>query len=204
MADSGEPPFSIEKRGFFISNLVVDQKAAHKRDGPASLDQPFPLLSNLYSVKREYAKAIAEGEWAVALAPSGALAHEFYALSLVYACRPEEAIPLLQKAIRLNPFSPTTTFLHYGHALRGAGRFEEAVSAYKKAIQRAPDNIFAHIGLTATYSMMGREEEARTQAAEVLRISPKFSVDSYAKRIAFKDQTVADKFLDALRQAGLK
>ena len=61
------------------------------------------------------------------------------------------------------------------------GRFEEAVSAYKKAIQLAPDNIIAHIGLAATYSMMGREKEARAEAAEVLRINPKFSLDYYGK-----------------------
>ena len=71
------------------------------------------LLSDLYSIKREHDKAIAEGERAVALDPSAAGAHQFYGLSLVYACRPEEAIPLLQKAIRLNPFGPTSTFLHY-------------------------------------------------------------------------------------------
>ena len=73
--------------------------------------------------------------------------------------------------------------------LRDAGRFEEAVSAYKKAIQLAPDNIGAHMALAATYSMMGREKEARAEAAEVLRINPKFSVDSYAKILAYKDQS---------------
>ena len=71
--------------------------------------------------------------------------------------------------------------MDFGHALRDTGRFEEAVSAYKKAIQLAPDNITAHIGLAFTYSLMGREKEARAEAAEVLRINPKFSVDYYAK-----------------------
>jgi hypothetical protein len=52
--------------------------------------------------------------------------------------------------------------------------------------------------------MMGREQEARAEAAEVLRLNPKFSVDSYAKRLMFKDQSVTDKFVDALRKAGLK
>jgi adenylate cyclase len=85
----------------------------------------------------------------------------------------------------------------FGYALRDTGRFEEAVSALKKAIQLAPDNIPAHISLTATYSMMGREKEARAEAAEVLRINPKFSLDDYAKR---NPQNV----VDALRKAGLK
>ena len=162
------------------------------------------LLSALYSMKREYEKAMAEGERGVALAPSGANAHEFYANSLTYAGRVEEAIPLYQKAMRLNPFSDSSTFLHLGHALRITGRFEEAVSEYKKSLQRTQNNIFAHLGLTASYSLMGREKEARAGAAEVLRINPKFSLDLYAKRLPYKDKSVIDNYIDALRKAGLK
>ena len=52
--------------------------------------------------------------------------------------------------------------------------------------------------------MMGREKEARAEAAEVLRINPKFSVDSWAKRAPYKDQSQTDKIVDALHKAGLK
>jgi len=41
MAESGEPPFSKEKRGFFISTSVVNQKAVHPKGGPSSLNQSF-------------------------------------------------------------------------------------------------------------------------------------------------------------------
>jgi hypothetical protein len=58
--------------------------------------------------------------------------------------------------------------------------------------------------LTAAYIVMGLEQEARGEAAEVLRINPKFSVDVYAKRLHFKDQSAIEKFSDALRKAGLK
>jgi hypothetical protein len=37
--------------------------------------------------------------------------------------------------------------------------------------------------------MMSREKEARAEAAEVLRINPKFSLDFFTKRSAFKDQS---------------
>jgi adenylate cyclase len=84
------------------------------------------------------------------------------------------------------------------------GRYEEAVSAYKKAIQRAPNNLWSHILLTATYSMMGREKEARAEATEVLRIDPKFSPDFFAKTTPLKDQSEIDKVVKALRKAGLK
>jgi len=49
---------------------------------------------------------------------------------------------------------------------------------------------------------MGRENEARAEAAEVLRINPRFSVDSYAKVHAYKDSN--DRVVASLRKAGLK
>jgi adenylate cyclase len=167
------------------------------------------LLSNIYFLRREYDKSIAAGERAVALSPSGATAIAYYATDLHFAGRSEEAIPLFQKAIRLNPFGPNFYYNNFGIALIAAGRYEEAVSAYKKLIQRAPNSIGSHMYLAAAYIMMGREKEARAEAAEVFRLSPKFSLETWKKRRdsrtpVFQDQSVRDTFDDALRKAGLK
>jgi adenylate cyclase len=169
-----------------------------------SIAEAHALLSHMYCAKREYDKAIAEGERAVALDPSGSVAHEWYAMTLIYAGRPEEAIPLLQKAIRLSPLGSTSNFVFLGHAFRMAGRFEDALSAYNKALQLSPHNIFPHIGLAVTYIQTGRENEARDEGAEVIRLNPKFSLDSFAKTLSNKDQAVTDNFVAALRKAGLK
>jgi len=162
------------------------------------------LMCALYGMKREYDKAIVEGERAVALNPGGTSELVNYGNSLRFAGRPEEAIPFFQKAIRLNPFGPSYLYREFGDVLRITGRFEEAVSAYKKGIQIAPDDIPAHICLALTYVSMGREKEARAEGAEVLRINPKFSVDYWARKIPFEDQSQKDKFVNALRKAGLK
>jgi len=173
-----------------------------------AMDDTIPLahalLCALYSLKKEYDKGIAEGERAIALDPSGAVVHEWYAMSLGFAGRLEEAIPMYQKSFRLNPRGPVASYVSYGTALVGAGRFEEATSAYKKVLQQLPDNFLAHLGLAFTYSMMGREQEARAEAAEVLRLNPKFSVDNYAKSLPYKDQARIDRFIEGLRKAGLK
>jgi TolB-like protein/Tfp pilus assembly protein PilF len=142
-----------------------------------SIHSAHSLLSYFYMFTGEYDKAIAEGERAVALDPGGATALMTYGHSLHFAGRAEEAIPFLRKAIRLSPSGPSIYYFLFGYALMGTGRFEEAISAFRKAIQRAPDYILPHVGLAATYSMMGREKEARAEAEEVLRINPKFSVD---------------------------
>jgi adenylate cyclase len=189
------PQESIEKA------IELAQKAIALDDAYAS---PHGLLSFLYSIKGEREKALAEGERAVALDPNGADVYAWYATSLTFAKRPGEAIPLFQKAIRLNPFGPAWYFINLGNALVSTGRYEEAVSAYKKALQRSPDNLLAHVLLAATYSRMGRGKEARAEAAEVLRINPKFSPDYFANALPYKDQKVTNSLIDALHKAGLK
>jgi hypothetical protein len=51
---------------------------------------------------------------------------------------------------------------------------------------------------------LGREEESRAEAAEVLKLSPNFSVDVYGERIPYKDPAQAERDMAALRKAGLK
>jgi hypothetical protein len=46
-------------------------------------------------------------------------------------------------------------------------------------------------------------EEAQTEAAEVLRIDPKFSLKYFAKQMTVKNQGQRDRFIEALRKAGL-
>ena len=197
LGDTKSPRETIEK------GIEMAQKAIAMDD---SLARSHMVLCVLYIQKREYDKAISEGERSVALDPSGAVELSNLASSLYMAGRAEEAIPLFQRAIRLSPFGPSYVYREFGVALRLTGRFEEAVSALKKAIQIAPDNINAHISLASTYSMMGRESEARAEAAEVLRINPKFSMDYYAKNVTrfLKDQSENDKMVNSLRKAGLK
>ena len=189
------PQESVEK------GMKMAQKALAMDDSTPGL---HAILSALYTIKREHDKAIAEGERAVAIEPGSAGSYGYYGFSLNFGGRPEEAIPVVQRAIRLNPVGDTGYFLQLGHAYRLTGRFEEAVSEYKKALQRSPDNLVAHVVLAVTYIMMGREKEAHAEAAEVLRLNPKFSLDSWSERLTFKDQSITENYIDALRKAGLK
>jgi hypothetical protein len=64
--------------------------------------------------------------------------------------------------------------------------------------------VYLYTVLTATYSLLDREEEARAAAAELLRLDPEFSVDRIAKRLPFKDKAYTERYVNALRKAGLK
>jgi adenylate cyclase len=191
---SKSPQGYIEKAEEFLQKtLAMDENNS----------DAYGNLSQLYLVRRDYDRAVAEAEKSLSLDPGSAWGLWRYARVLTAAGRPEEAIPLQEKAIRLNPLAPAPFYGDLGLAYRLTGRFEEAVRFYKKASERAPNDFWFHAHLAAVYIMMGRDEEARAEAAEVLRINPRFSVESYAKITTLKDRSAVDKSSDAMRRAGL-
>ena len=165
------------------------------------------LLGVVYRAKGEHEKAIAESERAVFLNPNNEKGYMNLATSLIVAGRSQEAIPLLKKSMRLSPLSQTHASMclfRLGRAYRMMGQYEDALSALKKAANIRPDMWAIQVELAATYIHLGREEEARVAADKVLRIVPKFSLERFAKRIQTKDQAEKERYIDALRQAGLK
>ena len=61
-----------------------------------------------------------------------------------------------------------------------------------------------HLYLAAGYGELGREEEARAEAAEVLKISPQFSLEGARQRTPYKDPVDLERLIDQLRKAGLE
>ena len=161
-------------------------------------------LGFLYTIIRQHEKGVAEAERGVALNPNSAGAYNYLGFALRFAGRPEEAIPMIKKAMRLNPFPPGAVFYNLGMAYLYTGKCEEAISECEKALQRETDNLLAHITATAAYSMCGREEEAQEMAAGVLRINPKFTTKYFAKKLPYKNKTDTDRYIGALQKAGLK
>jgi adenylate cyclase len=163
------------------------------------------LLVYPYTMLREYDKAISEGERAVSLAPNAAGSYFALGTALYSAGRPQEAVSMLQKSLRLSPIPVHSEVLDVlAKSYRGLGQYEEAVATYNKVIHRyGPDHLLAHLNLAVTYALMDREKEARAEGAEVLRIDPKFSIERYMKGRPM-DQSGIDRRIELLRKAGLK
>jgi adenylate cyclase len=183
------------------------QEAAKLAQKSIALDKsivtPRGLLAMIYGYQRQYEKAIAQGERGVAIAPNIGFSHYYLGLALFWGDRKEEAVQSLEKAIRLDPKGMGWYFNILALAYSVLGRYEEAIATYKKAIDREPDFRWGYIGLAATYTLAGREEEGRAAAAEVLRIEPKFSLDYYAKIVPWKNKADLERWVAALRKAGL-
>jgi len=161
-------------------------------------------LSTIYIFKRQFDKALSQAEHAVALAPNSALACFMLGSALLHLERFEESILHFKKSLRLNPTLPFGQCLNnLASAYRFLGRYDEAIAASKKLFQLYPDHLPGHANLAATYVLAGRQEEARSEAAEVMRIDPQFSLERYAKTLPIR-QALVDQLVEAWRKAGLK
>jgi adenylate cyclase len=191
---SKSPGKSIKKAAELI------QKALALND---SLPWTYTLLAYTYLMKRQHEKAIALYERAIELNPNVADVYGHFGMALNYVSRPEDAIASFEKAIRLNPIPPSYYLQNLGRSYRMVGRYEDSIATYKKVLDSTPNNMFALVGLTATYSLAGRLDEARAQGAEVLRVQSNFSAKSYVKKYPFQDKAETERLIDALLKAGL-
>jgi adenylate cyclase len=191
---SKSPELSLERA------MEMAQKAI-ALDG--TLAEAHALVGRIYLAKGQYEKAIVEGEKACALDPNSDHVLAAFAYSLEYAERPEEAIEFYGKAIRFDPIPPNWFLRGLGRSYRGAGRYEEAIATFKKVLQRSPNDHWVFMDLTITYSISGREEEARAAATEALKINPKLSAEYFVNPQPYKNQVYKEYLIDILHKAGV-
>ncbi len=169
-----------------------------------SLSEGHCLLAHVYLWEKQHDQAIAVFEKAIDLNPN--LPHPIVGLAdiLSWAGRPQEAIEQVKKAMRLNPEYDVWYLWFLGHAYFLTGQYEEAIGALKRVITRNPNFHPAHVYLAASYSELGREEEARAEAAELKRLSPDLSLEAWRERLPYKDPAVLERLFEDLRKAGVK
>jgi adenylate cyclase len=168
-----------------------------------SLADAHGELGVLYSWSGRYDDGVAETERGLELDPNSGHANFRLAMVLRYAGRSKEAIPVIRKALRLEPFAPDIYVQNLALIYFQAGDCQEALAVCQTGLKREPDNLNSHVIRAAIYGYCGREEEARKEAAEVLRINPKFTVESYTGILPYRYQSNKDLTIRGLRQAGL-
>jgi hypothetical protein len=62
----------------------------------------------------------------------------------------------------------------------------------------------AHRLLTASYAYLGKMDDARHHAAQLMKAHPNFSIDHWRKVPPLKDQDEVERLIDGLRKAGLR
>ncbi|MGD9032635.1 MAG: adenylate/guanylate cyclase domain-containing protein, partial [Desulfobacteraceae bacterium] len=172
-------------------------------------ENPFAhsVLGNIYLFQRQHEKAIAEGQRAISLDPNFADGYALLAQTMRYSGRFEEALELIKKAIRLSPIHRAFYTLTLAAAYLSLERYEEAIQVSEQLIERwrrgeCPPR-WGYPRLILAYMGLGRDEEARAKAEELLRIVPTYSLERIPKMSPYKDSAHLERILNALRKAGL-
>ena len=178
--------------------------AQKARDLDDTLPEAYFVFGQVYYYERRHEQAIAQLEKAITLSPNYADAVAELGDVLSFAGRPEEAIGLIEKAMRFNPTPPSWYLDNLGRAYLLTEQYEEAIASFKRVLSRNPDYWVSHVYLAASYANLGRQKEAQAVVAELQRINPMVSLETSRQLEPFKDQEVLDRFIEALRKAGLK
>jgi len=190
--------------GDYLSPAALD-RALEFAETAVRLDPLLPparaQLGYVLLYKRQHDAAVAEFERAFALNPN--FVDYRYAVALTFAGEPARAIQVLEASMRLDPFQPFNSFRVIGLANYMLKRYGEAVRVLRECVSRLPNRQWPHSLLAAAYAQAGQLEEAKAEAAEVLRINPGVTIERYKRLVVFKDPKEVEHRLDGLRKAGL-
>jgi TolB-like protein/Flp pilus assembly protein TadD len=191
---SKSPQKSIEQ-AFMLAQKVLGLDEYHGAG--------YVLLGRIHLIKRQHEKAIAEFERALVVEPNNTGNLFWLGNALSAVGRPQEAIPHYKRMIRINPLDPSLALHGLGETYILLERYEEAITVLKKALNYQPDFLGLHIFLAICYAALGNEEEAHAEAAEVLKLNPKFTVKKFGRISGIRDEAVKGRIIDASRKAGL-
>jgi len=95
----------------------------------------------------------------------------------------EQVIPLVERAIRLNPRDPNIGLMYYriGEIDLLQSRVDEAIPWLEKARSANPEYSFIHVFLAAAYGLNGEPERAVAELAEARRLQGEGSYSSIAR-----------------------
>jgi len=161
-------------------------------------------FGSVYLWQKQYELAIAEMERAIALGPNNARSYARLAETLSRVNRSEDALEAAAQALRRKPDVVDLHLNSIGTAYYFAGKPEEAITLLQQFLNRFPNILDAHLILAAVYIELGKEAEAQAEAAEVLRLNPKFSLEVHRERVPIKDPAILERHIAVLRKAGLK
>jgi adenylate cyclase len=175
----------------------------------AQLDDSDPwahlALGFLAFFMRRTDEAVDEFQHALDLNPNFAAAHGYLGWALAFDGRVDPAIAHLELAIRMSPHDPQNAIFNTGIAVVHylSGRFSEAISFGRKALQLRPGFKASNRICVASLAQAGQIDEARAALAHLKELHPDLSIAWIEKYVPYTPVPMA-KFIEGMRKAGLE
>lgn len=140
---------------------AIDEFRAAVKANPTAPNAHFGLGYLLWT-QDQFEEAAQEFQAELANVPESAQALAFLADTDIHLGKPEEALPLAEKAVQSDPG------IEKGHVDLGilyadSSRQQDAVKEFKAAIKLSPNDQDPHWRLARLYQSMGKQEEAKVE-----------------------------------------
>lgn len=133
-----------------------------------------------------------EAQAALTLSPNYAPVYGTLGVVETYSGNPLAAIPIIERAMRLDlAFVQQYTHFH-GSAFLVAGQYEAAAS-FRERIRLAPRTDLSRGLLIAALGHLGEIDEARRVWAELKELNPRYSFAEHLARLPFSNPADADR-----------
>jgi class 3 adenylate cyclase/tetratricopeptide (TPR) repeat protein len=131
-------------------------------------------LGILRQMQTRLPEAQKEFETALSLDPNNARGYFHFGETLLYLGQPDAGIPLLEKAIQLDPNAPNAAFTHWalGTCQLLLGRVDQAIDLLRKALDANARMWVPYFYLAGAYGLQGDLEQARSALAESIALKP--------------------------------
>jgi tetratricopeptide (TPR) repeat protein len=159
-------------------------------------------------LKQQWASANAEASTAIAIDPNNADAHAVAGLWKLFVGHGEHGFSGIENAFRLSPHDPLLPNWQYWmcHIHTHLGHWEEAIEWCSKAVAGGGPGEYSLVDLAAANAWAGHDKEAQDAAAQLLRVSPGFTVQGWAGIHWTDDPTFNPQYqriVEGLRKAGV-
>ena len=163
----------------------------------------------VYAVKRQWRPSITEDETAIALDPNNDRAHADAGFRQMMLGHSEDGFSGVETALRLSPHDPADVpcWQYYiCHLHSHLAQWDQAIEWCSKSVAGLPQVWFPYVDLTAANAWAGHDKEAKDAAAQLQKVHPGFTVQTWAGMHWSDDPTFNmqyQRITEGLRKAGV-
>jgi adenylate cyclase len=162
----------------------------------------------VFFAKRQWGPAIAEAETAIADDPNNADAHAAEGFEKTFLGHSENGFAGLETAFRLSPRDPSVPWWQFYmcHLHTHLAHWEQAIEWCNKAAAGLPQVFYPLVDLATANAWAGHDKEAKEAAAQLQKVYPGFTVQTWAGIHWSDDPTFNAQYariVEGLRKAGV-
>ena len=152
---------------------------------------------------KDFERGLTNIEKAAKINPNNGEVLFLFGAILNYLGEAERALRTLEDALRVDSFVSPSWDVHVGLANILISKFEDALTALDRSIQRAPEYYPAYVFKAWAHAELDQPNESKITINLILKIIPDCSIKQMARILPFRSEDDLSRLANALRLGGL-